>query len=209
MVSYAFETGIETPVSDPLMNQSNRASKVFSIASLTVMLLTSSVQMAQAANVFTVPALQTNPSFAGYVVPDTKTEAKKDVVKTLKVDITAYTSTPEECDGSPFITADGSVVRDGIVATNILPIGTKIRIPAYFGDRVFEVHDRMNSRYSYRVDIWMSDQKAMRTWGLKRNATIEVVEMGNGKKNWDQWNGRSQDLARIGKNGPDKIKDES
>lgn len=193
------------------MNHYKQASKLFSVASLAVMVMTSSVQTAQAAGAFNFPLFQTTnavqndkTSFDGYKVPGTKT-----AVKTLKVDITAYTSTVEECDGSPFITADGSVVRDGIVATNILPIGTKIRIPAYFGDRVFEVHDRMNSRYTYRVDIWMSDQKAMRRWGLKRNATIEVVEMGNGKKNWEQWNGRSADLARIGKYGPDELKSDS
>jgi 3D (Asp-Asp-Asp) domain-containing protein len=198
------------------MNQSKYASKWLSVLSLSTLLLTTSVPSAQAGSIFPLSFLKTDKTVQNdkptYTVPSTKnveTGKGKDVVKTVKVDITAYTSTVEECDGSPFITADGSVVRDGIVATNILPIGTKIRIPAYFGDRVFEVHDRMNTRYSYRVDIWMSDQKAMRTWGLKRNVTIEVVEMGNGKKNWEQWNGRSQDLARIGKYGPDEIKTDS
>jgi len=112
---------------------------------------------------------------------------KKPALATLKVDMTAYTSTPEECDDSPFVTADGSMVADGIVATNILPFGTKIRIPKYFGDKVFEVHDRMNARYSYRVDIWMNDKKAMQNWGLKQNVTIEVVEYGDGKTQWAKW----------------------
>jgi 3D (Asp-Asp-Asp) domain-containing protein len=137
---------------------------------------------------------------AGFVVPPKA--LPKEARKTYRVDITAYTSTVEECDSSPFITADGSIVRDGIIATNILPFGTKVKIPKYFGDRIFEVRDRMNARYTYRIDIWMNDKKAMREWGLKRNAEIEVVEWGDGKKNWDQWKGRAAELHRIGKYGP-------
>ncbi|MFA6429508.1 MAG: hypothetical protein WCV84_03355 [Patescibacteria group bacterium] len=114
-------------------------------------------------------------------------QEKKPTIKTMTVDITAYASNVWECDDSPFTTADGSLVRDGIVATNVLPFGTKFRIPKYFGDKIFEVHDRMNSRYSYRVDIWMMKDKEVTKWGLKRNATIEIVEMGDGKTQWAQW----------------------
>ncbi|MBD3252034.1 hypothetical protein GF380_06350, partial [Candidatus Uhrbacteria bacterium] len=64
------------------------------------------------------------------------------VVRTYHyVPMTAYTSRPEETDDTPFITADGSHVRDGIVAANFLPFGTKVRIPSLFGDQIFEVHD--------------------------------------------------------------------
>ena len=111
-------------------------------------------------------------------------EARPKTLKTICVASTAYTSRIEECDGDPFITADGSDVADGIVATNILPFGTKIRIPTVFGDRIFEVHDRMNARYSYRVDIWMKDIKQARAYGLKRSVAIEVVEWGNNKTQW-------------------------
>ncbi len=144
-------------------------------------------------------ALQTE----GALVVDEMTDVEpvSDIVRTLSVAVTAYTSTVAQCDANPFITADGSVVEDGIVATNILPFGTKLRIPAYFGDRIFTVHDRMNARYSHRIDLWMSDKKAIRAWGIKRNVKIEVVEMGDGKKNWDQWKGRAAELRRIGKYG--------
>jgi len=106
-------------------------------------------------------------------------------VRTYKVDMTAYTSSVEECDGDPFVTADGSVTQDGIVATNFLPFGTKVRFPTVFGDRVFEVHDRMNARYSRRIDVWMEDKADMRQFGLKRNATVEILQMGDGKTQWD------------------------
>lgn len=123
-------------------------------------------------------------------------------IKTIRMDATAYTSRVEECDGSPFITADGSVVRDGIIATNVLPIGTKVRIPTVYGDKIFEVRDRMNARYSYRLDVWMNDYNEMRQFGIKRNIPVEIIEMGNGKKNWEQWKGRSAELHQVGKYGP-------
>lgn len=95
-------------------------------------------------------------------------------VRTLIVPTTAYTSDPAETDSTPFITADGSHVRDGIVAANFLPMGTKIRIPDYYGNKVFEVHDRMNARYWQRVDIWMGSKAAAMQWGI-RNVKIEIL----------------------------------
>lgn len=92
------------------------------------------------------------------------------------VPMTAYTSRPEETDDTPFITADGSHVRDGIVACNFLPFGTKVRIPSLFGDKIFEVHDRMNKRYSYKMDFWMEGLTDARKFGVKY-AHIEVVEV--------------------------------
>ncbi|MCK9361390.1 3D domain-containing protein [Patescibacteria group bacterium] len=111
-------------------------------------------------------------------------ENRPATLKTIYMDSTSYTSRPEECDADPFVTADGSDVRDGIVATNVLPFGTKIRIPTVFGDRIFEVHDRMNSRYSYRVDVWTNDITKARAYGLKRRIPIEIVEYGNNKTQW-------------------------
>jgi 3D (Asp-Asp-Asp) domain-containing protein len=110
-------------------------------------------------------------------VPDTVREQATGykVVRVYKhVPTTAYTSRPEETDDSPFITADGSHVRDGIVAANFLKFGTKIRIPELYGDKIFEVHDRMNKRYNVKVDIWMDNLQAARKHG-SRHVTIEIV----------------------------------
>lgn len=76
--------------------------------------------------------------------------------------ITAYSSCPEETDDTPFITASGQRVRDGIIATNELPIGTKVIIE---GLGEFEVQDRTNKRYDYRVDIWMSSKEEALNFG--------------------------------------------
>lgn len=134
-----------------------------------------------------------------FTIPE---KSRPETIKTIRMDATAYTSRVEECDGSPFITADGSVVRDGIIATNVLPIGTKVRLPTVYGDKIFEVRDRMNSRYTYRLDVWMSDYNEMTHFGLKRNIPVEILEMGDGKKSWDQWKGRTDELHQIGKYGP-------
>jgi 3D (Asp-Asp-Asp) domain-containing protein len=104
------------------------------------------------------------------------TYTKVTVIRSYRyVPMTAYTSRPEETDSTPFITADGSHVRDGIVAANFLPFGTKVRIPSLFGDKVFEVHDRMNKRYPYKMDFWMEDLGEARQFGV-RYAHIEIVE---------------------------------
>ena len=97
-------------------------------------------------------------------------------VKTLKVVLTAYSSTPDQTDDTPFITASGKYVRDGIIANNLLPFGTKVRIPELYGDKVFTVEDRMNRRKSnYHFDIWMEDRPIALDFGVK-TAEIEVLE---------------------------------
>lgn len=87
--------------------------------------------------------------------------------------LTAYTSDPAETDSTPFITASGTIVRRGVLASNYFPIGTRVRIPELYGDEVFVVEDRMNARYHKRMDVWMEEKGAARAFGV-RHATIEV-----------------------------------
>ncbi|MBP6942724.1 MAG: 3D domain-containing protein [Candidatus Buchananbacteria bacterium] len=94
--------------------------------------------------------------------------------RTMEVSMTAYSSTPDQTDDSPFITANGTRVKDGIVAANFVPFGTKIKIPELYGDKVFTVTDRMNSRYQSRVDIWMNTRQEAIQFGVKRSVTIEI-----------------------------------
>lgn len=98
------------------------------------------------------------------------------VVKTIKMVATAYSSTPEQTDNDPFITAAGTTVRDGIVANNLLPFGTKIRIPELYGDKIFVVEDRMNKRKGYyHIDIWFPSYWEAKEFGAKR-AYVEILE---------------------------------
>ncbi|MDO8495581.1 MAG: hypothetical protein Q7S32_03630 [bacterium] len=96
------------------------------------------------------------------------------IAKTYVVTATAYSSTVDQTDDSPFITARGTHVRDGIVAANFLPFGTVIRIPAMYGDKTFVVEDRMHSRFSERVDIWFASRQEALDFGL-RKIRIEIV----------------------------------
>lgn len=84
--------------------------------------------------------------------------------------ITAYSSTVDQCDSDPFIAASGKRVYDGMIAANFLPLGTKIKIPSLYGDKIFTVDDRMNARYGYgRMDIWMDAPRAeVNAFGVKR-----------------------------------------
>lgn len=91
----------------------------------------------------------------------------------MKVTITAYSSTVDQCDEDPFITASGHMVEDGIIAANFLPFNTKVRIPAIYGDRVFVVKDRMNEKYTDRIDVWFDDTSEAIDFGV-RSTYIEV-----------------------------------
>ena len=65
--------------------------------------------------------------------------------------ITAYSSSVDETDDTPFITASNQKVRSGIVANNCLKFGSKVEID---GDE-YEVQDRMNKRYGCEhFDVW-------------------------------------------------------
>jgi len=110
---------------------------------------------------------------ASYVAKATN-EAKV-AVKKIKVVITAYSSTPDQTDDTPFTTASNTTTRDGVIANNMLPFGTKVRIPALFGDKIFTVEDRMNRRKSdYHFDIWMADRPIALNFGVK-SAELEVL----------------------------------
>jgi len=91
----------------------------------------------------------------------------KQPVKVIYVTVTAYSSTPDQTDDSPFITANGTWVHDGTLAANFLRFGTKVRLPDYSGDKVYVVEDRMNQRYTYRADIWMESREAAKQFGVK------------------------------------------
>ncbi|MCX6780103.1 MAG: 3D domain-containing protein [Candidatus Magasanikbacteria bacterium] len=89
--------------------------------------------------------------------------------------LTAYSSTPGQTDDDPFTAASGKRVYDGMVAVNGLPFGTKIKIPALYGEKIFTVDDRMNARYgSTRMDIWMNaPRNEVLKFGVKR-AVVEI-----------------------------------
>lgn len=103
--------------------------------------------------------------------------SNNEVSTTRRMDVvlTAYSSTPWETDGNPYITASGTSVRDGIVANNLLPFGTKIKIPEIFGEKIFVVEDRMNSRKGYyHIDVWLPSYIEALNFGVK-TTYIEIL----------------------------------
>jgi len=104
------------------------------------------------------PALQGTAFVQPFIPPQ---EARMVVV-------TAYSSTINQCDADPFITAYNTKVRQGIVAANFLEKGTQIMFPEIFGSQVFVVEDKMHKRFKYRVDIWMLSREEAQNFGIKK-----------------------------------------
>ncbi len=99
-----------------------------------------------------------------------------EVVKSIKMLVTAYSSTPDQTDDTPFITASGKKVEDGIIANNLLPFGTKVMIPELYGDKIFTVEDRMHKRKGTKMaDVWMPSREEAKEFGAKL-VHIEVLE---------------------------------
>ena len=114
--------------------------------------------------------IEENSLLAASPLPEPKVKSR------VRVIVTAYSSTIFETDDDPFITASGGYVRDGIVANNLLPFGTKVRLPEIYGDKIFVVEDRMNSRKSnYHFDIWFPNRGDALIFGAKKTY-VEILE---------------------------------
>jgi len=89
------------------------------------------------------------------------------VLRSGHVMATAYNSIPNQTDDTPWTTASGTRCREGVIASNFLPIGTKDMIDG-FGNRVFIVEDRMNKRYTQRIDIWFREYHEAMDFGIRK-----------------------------------------
>ena len=117
-----------------------------------------------------LPIVQENSILPISSLPEIK------VARKIKMITTAYSSTVWQTDSTPFITAAGTTVRDGIVANNLFPFGTKIRFPEIYGDKIFVVEDRMHWKKGYyHIDIWFASYDEAKNFGAKRTY-IEVLE---------------------------------
>ncbi|OGZ70944.1 MAG: hypothetical protein A2980_02960 [Candidatus Staskawiczbacteria bacterium RIFCSPLOWO2_01_FULL_33_13] len=104
-------------------------------------------------------------------------QSSYEVVKTIRMMVTAYSSTPDQTDDTPFITASGKDLRtlkegERIVANNLLPFGTIVEIE---GQR-YIVEDRMHERKGTRMaDVHMETREAAEKWGVKL-VDVKVLE---------------------------------
>lgn len=108
-------------------------------------------------------------SYHGAIAGSALPEAKRiNAKRALYLTVTAYSSSIDETDGDPFTTASGTRVHDGTLAHNSLPIGTRVRFPDAFGEKIFIVEDRLNPRYGpYMADIWMPSKAEAIQWGAR------------------------------------------
>lgn len=104
-------------------------------------------------------------------IPEPPAQAKRTIV----LRASAYSSTRDQTDGDPFTTASGAKVKDGTIAMNCLPFGTKVRISSHFGQKVYTVEDRMAKRWGCKkLDIWMPSRELAMQWGV-RSVTLEIL----------------------------------
>lgn len=88
--------------------------------------------------------------------------------------VTAYTSSVDETDDTPFITASGERTKRGVLACpKKYEFGTKVLIEG----RQYTCADRMNQRYRDKecFDIWVETKSEAFDWGRR---TLEVKILG-------------------------------
>jgi 3D (Asp-Asp-Asp) domain-containing protein len=119
------------------------------------------------------------------VKPAIKVQSVKtaETKRTMVVMATAYSSTPDQTDDTPCITATGYNVCEkdrNIIAVSrdlvrSLGYGTQVRFPELFGNRVFHIEDTMNMRFTNRIDFHLDSREEAKTFGVKRNLKMEVI----------------------------------
>ncbi|MFA6494745.1 MAG: hypothetical protein WC246_00030 [Candidatus Paceibacterota bacterium] len=92
----------------------------------------------------------------------------------ISVWATAYSSELAQTDETPFITASGATVHDGVAAANFLPLGTTFTIPQLYGDKTFTVEDRMNKKYDgmNTIDVWFPNTQKAINFGRRAVAIV-------------------------------------
>ncbi len=91
-----------------------------------------------------------------------------------EVELTAYTSEPNQTDDSPFITANGTRVYDGGIAC---PGRSWFGRMVEFSGKRYQCNDVMNIRYRNKMyfDIWMEDKaEAIQFGRVRAIVKIEV-----------------------------------
>jgi len=88
-------------------------------------------------------------------------------------EISAYTSSPDETDSTPDVTAWGTTPENGTLACpSKYPFGTWVRI----NGKKYQCEDRMHARYRDKevFDMWMASKSEAFKWG-RRTLTVEIL----------------------------------
>jgi len=98
------------------------------------------------------------------------------VKKVMVLTVTGYSSSPDETDDTPWLTAYNTSPRWGTVASNVLPFGTKIRMPSLLGEKIFIVEDKMHPRYEENIDVWFENKEKAKNFGIHYDVLVEILE---------------------------------
>ena len=148
------------------------------LAGLTILLLFLPVAIAGAEPL--QPAMQSSqyPELA-LAAESVLPEEPNPAPTTLWVEVSGYSSTEDQTDSTPCITASGYNVcvanTENIVATNILPLGSQVMFPDLYGDKIFYVEDRMNTRYQNHADLGFQTRWQALNFGRKAGIRMVLV----------------------------------
>ena len=143
--------------------------KIIKASSFVLMLLLT-VEVLELASYLTTANAKDSPTGRTLFVNLPKTNNN---IKLYDQQIYAYSSTIDQTDFSPFLTASQSKVRVGIIANNCYPFGTRVRI----NGKNYTVEDRLNSRYGCEVwDKWYETKQEALNWGVRY---LEVIILDN------------------------------
>lgn len=93
--------------------------------------------------------------------------------KKMNILITGYSSTVDQCDGDPFITASGSHVHKGTMACpREYAFGTKIEID---GMGTYVCEDRGGAIKGAHFDMWFESRGEALQWG-KRTVEARIIQ---------------------------------
>lgn len=92
----------------------------------------------------------------------------------IEMEITAYTSSIEDCGKDDGITATGSKAGPGTLSADwrLFPPGTRMEIPGY-GRGV--VSDRGGGIRGNRLDVWLPDAESVKNYGRQR-LEVKILE---------------------------------
>jgi len=107
----------------------------------------------------------------------------------MTVTATAYTAREEECNSEPWITASGTPARVGVIAVSRdmekrgIRLGDLVIIK---GMGLFRVEDRMNKRWSNRIDILHANLKAARQFAKRQVEIMWINETETASRQADR-----------------------
>ena len=83
----------------------------------------------------------------------------------LMAEVTAYTSSENETDSTPYLTAAQTATRDGVIACpRYIPFFTVVEIDS----KKYSCEDRMALKHPDRWDIWMASYEDAIEFGIKK-----------------------------------------